>query len=95
VGELLAAITARAAADFAGRNAVVRGGVSTVHVVTMVRWLDELEVPGPVCHVGVSGGELAALRLTTAAVNCRRCLRPLGLEEHPGQPLLSQQLTLL
>jgi hypothetical protein len=80
--------------DLAG-SAVVRGGGSTLHAVTLVRWLGELEVPGPVCHVGVSGGETAALRPTTTAVNCRRCLRSLGLEEEPGQPDPSQQLILL
>ena len=72
--ELLAAVAARALADFAGRNAHLGDG-SAVHAVTTIRWLGDLEVPGPRCHVGVSGGELAALRPTTAAVTCRRCLR--------------------
>lgn len=75
--ELLATIVARAVADFAGHNAYVRGG-SAVHAVATVRWLGELEVPAPLCHVGVSGGELAALRPTTAPVTCRRCLRRRG-----------------
>jgi hypothetical protein len=68
-----------------------------VHAVALVRWLGELEVPGPVCHVGVSGGELAALRPTTAAVSCRRCLRSRGdgPAGQPGQAAPNQQLTLL
>jgi hypothetical protein len=94
VGELLEAVAARAVRDFEGKHAVVRGGGSAVHAVALVRWLGEIEVPGPVCHVGVSGGELASLRPTTAAVTCRRCLRSLGLDEQLGQPVLNQQLTL-
>ncbi|GGR06450.1 hypothetical protein GCM10010168_24660 [Actinoplanes ianthinogenes] len=91
VGELLAAVVARARADFAGRNAVSRGG-GAVHAVATVRWLGELEVPGPACHVGVSGGELAALRPTSAPVTCHRCLRAAGADglAAPGP----QQLTL-
>lgn len=84
-GELLATVVARAVADFAGRNAYVRGG-SAVHAVATVRWLGELEVPAPLCHVGVSGGELAALRPATALVTCRRCLRRQGAAPSaPGQ----------
>jgi hypothetical protein len=94
VGDLLAAVAARAVADFQGKNAVVRGGGSAVHAVALVRWLAEIEVPGPACHVGISGGELASLRPTTAAVSCRRCLRSLGLDEEPGQLVANQQLTL-
>ncbi|MBO3741854.1 hypothetical protein [Actinoplanes flavus] len=91
-GDLLAAVVARAVADFAGRNAFVRGG-SAVHAVATVRWLGELEVPAPLCHVGVSGGELAALRPTTAAVTCRRCLRKQGADELAAFPQ-TEQLTL-
>ncbi|MBW6438752.1 hypothetical protein KZ829_33990 [Actinoplanes hulinensis] len=91
-GDLLAAVVARAIADFAGRNAFVRGG-SAVHAVATVRWLGELEVPAPLCHVGVSGGELAALRPTTAAVTCRRCLRKQGADELAAFPH-TEQLTL-
>ena len=93
VGELLASVAARAVADFAGKNAAVRGG--TVHAVAMVRWLGEIEVPGPLCHVGVSGGELAALRPTTAPVNCRRCLRSLGIDDPTaGMLAVNEQLSL-
>lgn len=94
MGELLEAVAARAVAAFEKKNAVVRGGGSAVHAVAPVRWLGEIVVPGPLCHVGVSGGELASLRPTTAPVTCRRCRRSLGLEEEPGQPVLNQQLTL-
>jgi hypothetical protein len=91
-GELLAAVVARAVADFAGRNAYVRGG-SAVHAVATVRWIGELEVPAPLCHVGVSGGELAALRPTSLPVTCRRCLRRQGADELAAFPL-TEQLTL-
>ncbi|SDS87917.1 hypothetical protein [Actinoplanes derwentensis] len=91
-GELLATVVARAVADFAGHNAYVRGG-SAVHAVATVRWLGELEVPAPLCHVGVSGGELAALRPTTASVTCRRCLRRRGADETTGLAP-TEQLTL-
>lgn len=77
--ELLATVAARALAEFSGRNAHLGDG-SAVHAVTTIRWLGDLEVPGPRCHVGVSGGELAALRPTTAAVTCRRCLRSINPE---------------
>ncbi|GAA2900390.1 hypothetical protein Acy02nite_83130 [Actinoplanes cyaneus] len=78
-GDLLAAVVARARADFAGKNAVSRGG-GAVHAVATVRWLGELEVPAPLCHVGVSGGELAALRPTTSPITCHRCLRATGAD---------------
>ncbi|GIE76654.1 hypothetical protein Aph02nite_26040 [Actinoplanes philippinensis] len=91
-GDLLAAVVARAMADFAGRNAYVHGG-NAVHAVATVRWLGELEVPAPLCHVGVSGGELAALRPTTRAVTCRRCLRRQGADELAALPS-TEQLTL-
>ncbi|WP_127551551.1 hypothetical protein [Actinoplanes sp. OR16] len=92
IGEMLAAVVARAAVDFVDRNAYVRGG-SAVHAVATVRWLGDLEVPAPLCHVGVSGGELAALRPTTAAVTCRRCLRKQGADELNALPM-SEQLPL-
>jgi hypothetical protein len=95
LGELLASFAARAADDFTGKNARRAGRrPGGVHAVALVRWLGELEVPGPVCHVGVSGGELAALRPTTAAVSCRRS-RGDGPAGQPGQAAPNQQLTLL
>ncbi|MEU4689704.1 hypothetical protein [Actinoplanes sp. NPDC023714] len=89
LGELLAAVVARAVVDFEDRNAYVRGG-SAVHAVATVRWLGDLEVPAPLCHVGVSGGELAALRPTTAPVTCRRCLRKQGADELAALPSTEQ-----
>jgi hypothetical protein len=91
VTELLSEWVERAASDFSGRNASVRGAGSVVHAVGLVHWIGVLEVPGPLCHVGLSGGELAALRPTTAPVTCRRCLRRLGVEDGPPG---AEQLTL-
>ena len=55
---------------------------------SLVRLL--VEVPAPLCHVGVSGGELAALRPTTAAVTCRRCLKRQGADELAAFPANEQ-----
>jgi hypothetical protein len=86
VVEALAGVAAQAASQFVdGRNGRVRGS-RVVHAVHLARWLGQIQVPAPACHVGIGSFDLAALVATDAPVTCNRCLQAGAYRSHLGTP---------
>ena len=92
---LLSVVAGQAAARFEAANVLVRRS-RVVHAVAMSPWMAGTRLPGPACHVGVSGFALEDLHPTTESVSCLRCLRaaPQHRATTPGALALGRQLLL-
>jgi hypothetical protein len=91
---MLSAVAMRAAAQFKGRNIVIRRS-RVVHAAATSKWMAGIELPAPACHVGVAGWAIEDLHPTTEPVSCRRCLRSQGHRAVPELTLVrGGQMTL-
>lgn len=71
--DFLRARAGRAAEAYEGKNMSLRAN-GRVHAVGTVEWIDDIEVPAPVCHTSGAGGPMVGAIPTDRAVNCRKCL---------------------
>jgi hypothetical protein len=51
------------------------GNSSTVHAVHLQRWLGDMLIPAPGCHVGTGTWDFTRFEPTKDPVTCGRCLR--------------------
>ena len=86
---LLEGTAAHARQRFDQRNGRL-GSSTTVHAVHLQRWLGEMLIPAPGCHVGTGTWDFTRFVPTTDPVTCGRCLRSPQVRQAAGDHVSPQ-----